>query len=154
MRIMVMAGMAAAAIVASAVTTSAQAQMVLTQPADIRACLCLQQSVTVLNGDVARQRQAHEQQRQQLDALDAEVNAQRSRIDVNNFDQVQAFKQLIERRDKAAADFAGPVTARYADAVARYNAAVNQFNGTCAGKAYDQAALGQAQAGLSCPVPR
>jgi TolA-binding protein len=154
MRIMVLAGMAAAAVMASTVGTTAKAQMVLTQPGDIRACLCLQQSVTVLDGDVVRQRQAHEQQRQQVDALDAEVNAQRSQIDVNNFDQVQAFKHLIDQRDKAAADFAGPVTARYADAVARYNAAVNQFNGSCAGKAYDQAVLAQVQAGLACPVPR
>lgn len=154
MRIMVLAGMAAAAVMASAAVTSAEAQTVLTQAGDIRACLCLQQSVTALDGEVARQRQAHEQQRQQVEALDAEVNAQRSRIDVNNFDQVQAFKHLLEQRDKAAADFAGPVTASYADAVARYNAAVNRFNGSCAGKAYDQAVLAQVQAGLSCPVPR
>jgi hypothetical protein len=151
MRTTVLAAMAATAILTSAALAPARGQVILTQPGEIAGCLCLQQSVTALDGDVVQRRQVEEQRRQEVDALDAEVSAQRSHVDVNNFDQVQAFKRLIDKRDRAAADFAGPVTASYADAVARYNAAVNQYNASCASKSYDQAALARAQTGLSCP---
>jgi hypothetical protein len=154
MRITLLGGLAAAAFMTSLVATSAQAQMVLTSPNEIRSCLCLQQSVTALDGGVVQQRQAHEKRRQELEALDAEVNAQRSQINVNNFAQVEAFKHLIEQRDKAAADFSGPATASYAQAVARYNAAVGQFNSFCASKAYDSVVRAQVQGSLSCPATR
>jgi hypothetical protein len=153
MRISVLAGAAAAALLVPALLTTAQAQVVLHSPAEIGSCLCLQQSVAALDAQVAQRRQAHEQSRQELEALEAEVRAQRSQIDVNNFDQIQAFKHLLDQRDKAASNFAGDATASYADAVGRYNEAVNRFNATCAGKAYDEAVLAQVRTGLSCPAP-
>lgn len=151
MRIMVLA-VAAAALMNPTMTISAQAQIVLHSPGEISACLCQQQSVAALNNQVAQSRQAYDQSRKALETLEAEVSAQRSKIDVYDFDQVRAFAQLLDRRDKAAANLEGQVMPSYADVVARYDGAVTRFNASCGGKAYDAIVLAQVRSGLSCPA--
>lgn len=152
MRVTVLAAAAAATLMVPAMTISAQAQTILHSPGEISACLCLQQSVGALDNRVVQSGQAREQSRKALEALETEVQSRRPQVDVNDFDQVQAFKQLLEQRDRASASFAGEMTSSYADAVARYNEVVNRFNASCAGKAYDETVLAQVRSGLSCPA--
>jgi hypothetical protein len=144
-------GLAAALTLTAAVGT-AEAQVVRS-PDEIRSCLCQEQSVAALNGEVQAQSHAYETQRQSFEALDKAVQSGRPQVNVNNPADVDAFKRLLEKRDAAADALAGPTTKNYADAVQRYNQAVADYNGACAGKSFDPDALAAVKKGLACPKP-
>jgi hypothetical protein len=94
---------------------------------------------------------AYEQQRQAFEALDEAVQTGRPQVNVNNPADVAAFKRLLEKRDDAAATFAGPAGKSYAEAVQRYNQALSDYiNSACAGKAFDPDQLAAAKQTLSC----
>jgi hypothetical protein len=131
----------------------AAAQEMLTDPAAIQSCLCAEQTATALGTTLAQERRLYDERRTALAALDAKIAAQRQQNPVMDADQADALRALLTEREQAAADFAGPVTQRYAAAVARYNQAVAAYAGTCAKKSFDAAALAQARASLSCPKP-
>lgn len=136
-----------------AAATAASAQEVLHAPDAIRSCLCREQSVSALANDVLQQNKLYEEKRKALETLDNDVRSRRAQVNVANQGEVDAFRQLLERRDQASAEFAGPVTRNYSDTVARYNDAVAAFNNACAGKAYDPDVLAQVRSNLSCPKP-
>jgi hypothetical protein len=136
-----------------AVGTSAAEAQVVSSPDAIRACLCKEQRVAGLNAEVQAQSRTYAQQRATFEALDKEVKTSRPRVDVKSQADVDAFKRLLERRDAAADALAGPATSNYAAAVQRYNQAVADYNGSCAGKAFDQDALAAEKRSLSCPKP-
>lgn len=140
----------AAGLVLTIAAGTARAQVVRA-PDEIRACLCKEQSVASLNGEVQAQSRAYESQRQSFEALDKAVQSGRPQVNVNNPADVDAFKRLLERRDTAADALAGPATKSYAEAVQRYNQAVSDYNGACAGKAFDPDALAAVKKTLSCP---
>ena len=141
-----------AALALSFVTGTAPAQVVRA-PDAVHECLCKEQAVASLNGEVQAQSRAYEQQRQSFEALDKAVQTGRPQVNVNNSADVDAFKQLLEKRDTAADTLAGPATRSYADAVQRYNQAVADYNAGCAGKAFDPDQLAAAKQTLSCPKP-
>jgi phage-related tail protein len=120
---------------------------------EVRACLCKEQSVSLLNADVQAQSRAYEEKRREFEALDKQVQTGRPQVNVNKQTDVDAFKQLLERRDAAADTLAGPATRSYADTVQRYNEAVTDYNGTCAGKAFDPDQLAAEKRNLACPKP-
>jgi len=120
---------------------------------EARACLCQEQLVSSLNADVQGQSRAYEEKRQSFEALDKQVQTARPQVNVKNQAEIDAFKQLLERRDAAADALNGQATTSYAEAVRRYNAAVTDYNNNCAGKAFDQDQLGQARQNLVCPKP-
>ena len=129
------------------------AQVVVRSPDEIRACVCKEQSVSALNGDVQTQSRAYESQRQAFDALDKAVETGRPKVNVNNPADVEAFKELLEKRDAAGDTLAGSATHSYADAVQRYNQAVADYNASCAGKAFDPDQIAAVKQNLSCPKP-
>jgi hypothetical protein len=130
----------------------AEAQTVR-DPDEVRACLCKEQSVASLNGEVQAQSRAYEEKRQTFEALDKQAQASRSQVNVKNQGEIDAFKQLLERRDAAADALAGPANQSYADVVQRYNEAVSDYNGSCAGKAFDPKQLDEMKRTLSCARP-
>ncbi len=142
-----------AAVLALAVTAGAAEAQVVRAPDEIRACLCQEQAVSSLNGDVQAQSRAYELQREAFEALDKAVQSGRPQVNVNNPADVDAFKRLLGKRDAAADALAGPVTKTYADAVQRYNQAVANYNASCAGKAFDPDTLAAVKKNLSCPKP-
>jgi hypothetical protein len=144
---------AMAATLALAGPAGAAEAQVVRAPDEIRACLCKEQTVATLNGEVQAQSHAYEEKRQAFEALDKQVQTSRPRVNVNNPADVEAFKRLLERRDDAADVLAGAATQSYAAAVQRYNAAVAEYNGACAGKAFDQDQLAEQKRTLSCPKP-
>jgi hypothetical protein len=131
----------------------AGAQELVRSPEQIRDCLCGEQSVAALNTEVQNQSRLYEDKRQAFQQLDQQVQAARPRVNVNNKAEVDAFRGLLARRDAAADALAGEVTRSYADAVTRYNRAVGDYNGGCAGKAYDPDQLAELRRNLSCPKP-
>ena len=147
------AGIVAGTLLAGGPAAPAMAQQVLHSPDEIKSCLCEEQSVTALADEVLRQNRTYEERRKALETLDNEVKTRRAAVNVQDQTAVDAFKQLLDRRDEAADSFAGPVTKNYADTVARYNQAVAGFNASCAGKAYDPEVLAQVRSNLICPKP-
>lgn len=120
---------------------------------EARVCLCQEQLVSSLNADVQAQSRAYEEKRQAFETLDKQVQTARPQVNVKNQAEIDAFKQLLERRDGAADALNGQATSSYAEAVRRYNAAVTDYNNNCAGKAFDQDQLGQQRLNLVCPKP-
>src|SRR5579883_2685498 len=80
---------------------AAAAQQAPRPPAELVSCLCLQQSLAHQNETITAKRQAFDKRRQELAQLDAEVEAQRPQVNVNDAAAVAAFRQLLERRDAA-----------------------------------------------------
>jgi hypothetical protein len=135
----------------SGLMASAGAQELVRAPEQIRGCLCEERSVGALNAEVQTQSRAYEDKRQAFQALDKQVQTTRPSVNVANQADIDAFKRLLEQRDRAADVLASEATKRYSDAVARYNQAVAAYNGACAGKSYDPDQLADLRRTLSCP---
>ncbi|MBV8888770.1 MAG: hypothetical protein JO267_02850 [Alphaproteobacteria bacterium] len=123
------------------------------EAAEIGRCLCVQQAMSALAADMNAKNQVLQQQRDALARLDAEVAAQRSRVDVNSPESVARFKQLLERRDALARRANGQLVQEARAATERYNARTNEFNARCANHPFDPVLMSQVQATLSCPSP-
>ncbi len=120
------------------------------EPAEINACLCLQQAAAALAAEKDAKSQALAAVNRQLADLDTQLATERPRVDVNNPDSVSRYKALLERRD-AAFGQVSPAQSDAARAVARYNASVDEYNRRCAGHPHDPALVAAIQAQLSCP---
>jgi hypothetical protein len=131
----------------------AGAQEVIKDPGAVGACLCQQQNMTALLDALHERQQNYETSQKALASLDSELEARRARMDVYNDAEIQAYKQLLQRHDDAAAAFAGEVTQSYNAAIERYNEALAGYNGNCAGKSFDQTVYNTVKPALSCPKP-
>jgi len=119
--------------------------------AEVAHCLCLRQAVDVLGRDMAAKQAALEQIHQELGRIDAQLQSERARIDVNDTRSVARFRQLLDRRDALFRRSTGAVIADTRAAVERYNARVNEYNARCANRPTDPVLLSQVQATLTCP---
>lgn len=137
-------------ILALCVSSAAKAQ-IPNEPAEINACLCLQQAAAALAAEKDAKSQALIAANQQRADLDAQLATERPRVDINNPDSVARYKALLERRDAAYRQSIGPVQSDAARAVARYNASVDEYNRRCAGRPFNSALVAEIQAHLNCP---
>jgi hypothetical protein len=136
---------------ASLTGTALAQQSMITAPDQIRACLCLEQSVSRQASDVAARRAAYEEKRRAVERLDREVATRKPQVNVNDPGAVAAFRQLLEQRD-AAQQLLPNDASDFAARVERYNQLVADFNRRCAGNVYDSVALAQVRQGLVCPA--
>jgi len=123
------------------------------EAAEIAACLCLQQSTTVLGNDMAARQRSYDELRSELTRLDAQLEQQRASIDVNNPQSVGRFRQLLQQRDGVFRRSTGPVAAELSSVIERYNGRANEYNARCANRPRDPVLLGRVQATLACPPP-
>jgi glutathione S-transferase len=123
------------------------------EPAEINACLCLQQAAATLAAEKDAKGQALAATDRQLADLDAQLAAERPRVDVNNPTSVSRYKALLVRRDAAFGQIS-PAQSVAAQAVARYNASVDEYNRRCAGRPFNPELVAQIQARLNCPPLR
>jgi predicted phage tail protein len=131
---------------------AARAQVPLPpEMAEIRACLCLQRTVSALSAEMNAKKQALDIVTQQLAELDSQLARERSAINVNNPDAVARYKALLEQRDAAYRQSIGPVHAEATQATARYNAGVSEYNARCANRPFNSAIVAQMQVNLVCP---
>ena len=98
--------------------------------------------------------QALDAANRQLADLDSQLASERSTININNPDAVARFKALLERRDAAYGQSVGPIHAAAAEATARYNARVTEYNARCANRPFNSALVAQLQPTLRCPPPQ
>ena len=134
-----------------AVCSSAGAQVPLPNvPAEMNACLCLQQAAGTLAAEKDAKTQALAAVNRQLTDLDAQLAAERPQVDVNNPDSVSRYKALLVRRDAAFGQIS-PAQADAARAVARYNANVDEYNQRCTRLPFDPGLAAAMQPHLNCP---
>lgn len=128
-----------------------QAQEVIQSQGEIAVCLCQEQSVGDLKGQMEAEKRSYDAAKTDSDQLQAQVEAERPKVNRDDIASINAFKQLLDRRDAAERRYAQEETARYAEVVRRYNAAVESYNGSCGGKSYDAVQLAQVKQTLVCP---
>jgi hypothetical protein len=142
---------AAVGVAVLAVCGSAGAQVPLPNvPAEMNACLCLQQAAGTLAAEKDAKAQTLAAVNRQLTDLDAQLAAERPQVDVNNPDSVSRYKALLVRRDAAFGQIS-PAQADAARAVTRYNASVDQYNQRCTRLPFDPGLAAAMQAHLNCP---
>jgi hypothetical protein len=131
------------------VSGSAQAQ-IPNEAAEINACVCQQAASAALAGEKDAKAQALATVDRQLADLNAQLDAEKPRVDVNNPDAVSRFKLLLGRRDDTRAQLS-PAQAAAAQAVDRYNASVDEYNRRCAGRPFNAELWAQIRARPNCP---
>jgi hypothetical protein len=125
----------------------------LVDPGDVRQCLCLERSVSALNQEVGAKGRAYEDSQRELQQLDAEISRRRQSMNTENAADVEAFRQLFDRRQALYGRVHGELIGDYQATVARYNQSVAGFNQNCSGKSYHPPTVAAVQPTLSCPAP-
>jgi hypothetical protein len=120
------------------------------EPAEINACVCLNAASAALAGEKDAKAQALATVERQLADLNAQLASEKPRVDVNSTASVSQYKVLLERRDATRAQI-GPTQAAAAQAVARYNATVDEYNRRCAGRLFNPVLMAQISAHPNCP---
>ncbi len=120
------------------------------EPAEINACVCLQAASAALAGEKDAKAQALAAVDRQLADLNAQMAAEKPRVDVNSAASVSHYKALLERRDATRGQIS-PAQAAAAQAVDRYNAAVDEHNRRCAGRPFNSDLWAQISAHPNCP---
>jgi hypothetical protein len=136
-------------VLACCASGGAQAQ-IPNEPAEINACVCLQAASAALAGEKDAKAQALAAADRQLADLNAQLDAEKPRVEVNNADSVSRYKVLLQRRDAAHGQI-GPAQAAAAQAVNRYNASVDEYNRRCAGRPFNSDLWAQISARPNCP---
>src|SRR5262249_29371968 len=123
------------------------------EAAEINACVCLQAASAALAGEKDAKGQALAAVDRQLADLNARLDVEKPRVDVNNPDSVSRYKVLLQQRDTAREQTRPPKQAgeRGAD---RYNAGVDKYNRRCAGRPFNSDLVAQIQARPNCPPVR
>lgn len=152
-RIAVMCACVAA--LAAAAPAGAQAPPPPASPeaAEIAACLCLRQAVDALGADMTARQSAYNASRDEVAALDAQLQSARASLNVDDPRAVAQFRQLLERRDAAFRRSSGATMGEYSSVVERYNARTNEYNARCANRPRNPVLVSQVQATLACPPP-
>jgi hypothetical protein len=139
-----------AGLMAGAVVSPATAQVPVPGAPD---CVCLRIAVDALGADLAAKRQAYDGMQGEIGQIDNQMQAERSRMDVNSPEAIARFRQLLERRDALFRQSSGPVFGELSAATDRYGARVQEYNTRCAGRPMEPGLLAQAQATRACPPP-
>lgn len=132
---------------------NAAAQAPPLAPAEIASCLCMHRAVDALGADMAAKQQALSDVRAQLDRATRDLEATRSRVDVNDPAAVAHFREMLAQRDALFRRANGPAVTDAAAAVDHYNQRSNEYNSRCADRAMDPGTVDRVQATLSCPAP-
>jgi hypothetical protein len=139
-----------AGLMAGGVVSPATAQVPVPGAPD---CVCLRIAVDALGADLAAKRQAYDGMQGEIGQIDNQMQAERSRMDVNSPEAIARFRQLLERRDALFRQSSGPVFGELSAATDRYGARVQEYNARCAGRPMEPGLLAQAQATRACPPP-
>jgi hypothetical protein len=139
-----------AGLMAGGVVSPAAAQVPVPGAPD---CVCLRIAVDALGADLAAKRQAYDGMQGEIGQIDNQMQAERSRMDVNSPEAIARFRQLLERRDALFRQSSGPVFGELSAATDRYGARVQEYNARCAGRPMEPGLLAQAQATRACPPP-
>jgi hypothetical protein len=128
---------------AAQVTASTQA---------IGQCLCDEQRLSLLHADLDAAQQQFDSEKERVAALDGEIEQARPNVNVNDPEQVDAFRRLVNSREQAYATLYHVNQPHLAEVTLRYNRATDRYNGRCAGRPVDSMIQAEVRARLVCPV--
>lgn len=121
------------------------------EAAAIQHYLCLRQEISRLSADMSAKRARLQNIDRRVAELTARLRRERGRINVNNPNAVEHFKALLHQRDAAYRASVGAVWKATRAAVARYDAAVREYNTEDAHRLWDPVLLRHVEATLTCP---
>jgi hypothetical protein len=142
------------AVLAIAAVPAARAQAPVPpggEAADIASCLCLGRTVNALNAEMAQQQAAYHANQDELARRDAQLQAARASLDVNNPQAVAQFREMLARRDSVFRHGNELAAGRLSGIVQHYNASVNEYNARCANHPRDPVMMHNVEATLVCP---
>ena len=116
-----------------------------------RNCLCLEQAVGDSRFELQVRNGLYEKAKVDADSLEAEVARTRPTVNVDDRAQIDAFRDLLDRADKARTNYQLTAVPEQQRAVARYNASVDQLNASCKGRSFSTYAWAAARKDLVCP---
>jgi hypothetical protein len=126
------------------------ADSVLTDPKDIAACLCLEQSISARAAEMRSLGAVYNEETRQLADMNADIDRRRPLVNVQDQAQIDAFKVILEQRDQALDKYQWSTLPKYQASVARYNEKVDVMVKMCSGHPLDQVALDQVKQKLTC----
>lgn len=132
------------------------AQYAPVQPAEAevaaaRNCLCLEQAVESRKFELDVRNGIFEKARSDVQAVEAEVAQRRPAVNVDDSNQVDAFRSLLARADATRAHYEFTAVPDQQRAVGQYNAVVEQLNASCKGRSFSTYAWTAARQNLTCP---
>jgi hypothetical protein len=145
---------AALLLLASAGARMAGAGEIMHTPAEIRACLCLDQAVTAASAALYEETVNFEAERKALAEIEARADAAQQNSNATDMAERDKLGELLNQRDAAIRHFAAVATPQFNAVTDSYNRAADAFNHTCGGKAYDWSILPDVQKNLICDTPK
>ena len=130
---------------------AAAAQQVIVDPQQIAQCLCLEQTLAQRASEMNARQAAYDQRTAELDQLDRRIARDRGMVNETDPVQVARFRDLIDQRDRIAADLDRGVIGDLQVAVGRYNETVGQHRTFCGSRFYEQNVLERVRMTLVCP---
>lgn len=144
-------GLTVAALAVMATAAAAQAP-VLTSREDVAVCLCLGQAVASRQTAMIARRGEYEAAQREVARLQADADAARPAVDVNNQAAVDAFRERVLKLDQTRVRMQDEALPAYQAAVTGYNQRVGEFSQRCAGRAMDPAVQAQVRQTLVCQL--
>ncbi len=149
--------MAAACILAAAglsivAPKGAGAQAMVSDPAVIGQCLCLQQSVATKRAEMTARQRAFDLLQKSIADQTATLESRRPGVNVDDPAAVQSFRDALDNRDADAERLERETYPDLQNAIAVYNQRVDQYNQSCAGKNFNDQDIARVRAALTCPA--
>lgn len=128
----------------------APAGALMTDPREIAACLCLNQSLQKQEGELGATRATYEALRRSIAEQTAALNTKRPSVNVNDPSQVEAFRAEMEKRDDDEARLEQQLYPSLQAQTSAYNARVGDYARQCGGRFMDEPVLKAVQKTLVC----
>ena len=125
---------------------------VLSSPFDVSACLCLEREIATRQSEMTVRRNAYEALAREITEHEAAISRDRSKVDVDDPAQIEAFKRRLEALDAMKARQDQITFPDYQQAVASYNARVAQYTQRCAGHTLDPLVVESVRGNLVCKL--
>jgi hypothetical protein len=116
----------------------------------IAGCLCAQQRVQDLHKKAMEAQRAFKQAQASLDAMNHQLETSKASVNVNDPQQVDAQRGLVEQDEQAKTTLYSTTLPATQASVDTYNQAVSDYNSRCINKIFDSAAFSAVTQTLNC----
>ena len=121
---------------------------VISDPQQIRDCLCMQTRYEMLNNEVSTKQAGYSEATSKMSSLQDQITAAKG--GPSSPQQIEQIRQLSEQRIETQNRLNEEYIPQLQKATATYNKAVKSFQNMCGGKSYDTEVLGRVKTGLVC----
>ncbi len=121
---------------------------VISDPQQIRDCLCMQTRYEMLGNNVSTKQAAYSQATSQVSSLNDQIAA--ARANPSSPQQIDQIRQLSSQRIETQNKLDMQYIPELQSATQTYNQAVQSFDQMCGSRSYDTEVLGRVKTGLVC----